>query len=350
MSMAGWRQRIGRAAAGLLAALAAASPAEAADLVLDRSSGFVVTAEVNGQTLRLRVDPGANGVIVLNPAAAERAGLRESPVNREMARALGLGAAPRTGATGISSLDDMPTAAATGSRIADERDQVRPFVQLGPLLAQGRFGLGRVRIAGSSSAKVFAWFDNPVANEVDGLISPAELPYANITFRLADERPRERSYALAGQYAPLSGFTVPLAVRGHVVNVKLSVTEPNSIATAAAAAVIAQTHRGGWTGEVRRHHIALDVMRPVRPLALERALGVQGMRVSSFLVRIRDHGGDMRLPADVATDPDEIVVTAPGQTQPVRFLLVLGRDRLASCSSLVWQRRQVRLVARCSAG
>jgi hypothetical protein len=345
--MANW---LGRAAAALLAALAAASPAQAADLVLDRASGFVVTAEVDGRTLRLRVDPGANGVIVLNPAAAERAGLRESPVNREMARALGIGAAPRTGATGIPALGEVMITEGTGgaSRIGGD-DQLRPQVHLGPLLVQGRFGLARARIGGTSSTKVFAWFERPVATEVDGLISPAELPYANVTFRLGESRPRERSYALDGQYAPLSGFTVPLPVRSYLVNVKLSIAEPSSIATAAAAAAIAQTHGGDWAGEVRRHHIALDIMRPVRPLTLARTLGVHGMQVRNFLVRIRDHGGSMQLPADVATDPDEIVVTAPGQTQPVRFLLVLGQDRLASCSSLVWQRRAVRLVARCSA-
>ena len=348
--MTGWREQIGSAAAALLAAFALCSPAQAADLVLDRATGFVVTAEVNGQTLRLRVDPGANGVIVLNPEAAERAGLRESPVTREIARALGIGVAPRTGETDVPSSQEVPTSSASTSRIANKRVQVQPFVQLGPLLAQGRFGLGRARIGSSASPKVLAWFHNPVATDVDGLISPAELPYASVTFRLGEERPRERSYMLSGQYTPLSGFTVPLPVGGHVVNVKLSVTEPNSVATAAAGAVIAEAHRGSWTGEVRPHHIALDIMRPVRPLALQRALGVQGMRVSEFLVRIRDHGGGTQLPADIATDPDEIIVTAPGETQPVRFLLVLGRDQLASCSSLVWQRRAVRLVARCSAG
>jgi hypothetical protein len=338
------------AATTLTAALFWAAPARAADLALDRQSGFVVPVEVNGHVLRLRVDPGANGVIVLNPEAAERVGLREASLGRELARALGIGMPARGGddASGRT-IDQVPVNAAPSSRVAAAQAEVSPLVQLGPLLARGRFGMARLRAGGSESAKVFAWFESRAVEDADGVISPAELPYATVTFRLSEPRRGERSFTFNGRYTPLAGFVVPLAVRDYVVNVKLSVSEPNSIATAAAAAVIAQSHDGAWSGEVRRHHIALGVMRPVRPLALGRAVPIAAMRVRSFLARFRDNGGDVRLPADVATDPDEIVVTGPGAAQPVRFLLVLGRDQLASCSSIVWQRRSVRLVARCAA-
>ena len=66
------RRVVGGAFALLVGGALAAAPASAADLVLDQRSGFVVPVEVNGHTLRLRVDPGANGVIVLNPALEER--------------------------------------------------------------------------------------------------------------------------------------------------------------------------------------------------------------------------------------------------------------------------------------
>lgn len=344
-----WRRKAAAAAAAFLALLA--SPAAAADLVLDRASGFIVPVEVNGRTLRLRVDPGANGVIVLNPEAAERAGLRAAPLDRAMARALGIGAAPLTGDQAARAVQDMPVASGGGSRLQDSPPEAaEPRVQFGPLLARGRFGMARARIGGGESEKVFAWFENRAVLDADGLISPAELPYSAVTLRLGPARAGERTIALAGRYAPLSGFTWPLAVRGRTLNVKLSVTEPNSIATAAAGAVLAEAHRGGWTGEVRRHHIAIDIMRPVRPLALERPLSVAGMRVRSFLVRIRDHGGDLRLPESVSEDPDEILVTAPGSVQAPRFLLVLGQDQLASCSSITYERRAVRLVARCRDG
>jgi hypothetical protein len=346
--------RLKRAAAaarlGLAAAfaLAAAAPASAADLLLDHRSGFVIPIEVNGHTLRLRVDPGANGVIVLNPEAAQRVGLRDLPVDRDLARALSPGRRREEPPAGRS-LSEVPSGPAEATRVRTEGGEATPFIQLGPLLARGRFGRAEARIGGQAGTRIFAWFAQPAVDGVDGLISPGELPYDSVTFRWADGRPRERSFAFRGQFSPLAGFSMPVRVDAHLVNVKFSVAEPASVATAAAGSVIARDYRGGWAGEVRRHHIALSVLRPVRPLALGRAFPVGGMPVSRFLVRIRDHGGNMQLPSDVIADQDEIVVTAPGAAQPVRFLLVLGQDQFTGCSSLTYHRRSVRLVARCPA-
>jgi hypothetical protein len=344
----GWTRGLAAAASLWACGALLAAPAAAADLVLDHRSGFIVPVEVNGQTLQLRVDPGANGVIVLNPDAAERAGLRDSPVSGELARALAR--PPRRGEAGGGSIDEVPAGPAEATRVRADQQEASPFVQLGPLLARGRFGRATARIGGRESGKVFAWFARPAVAGADGLISPAELPYDSVTFRWADGRPRERAYTFAGQFAPLSGFTMPVRVGDHVVAVKFSVAEPASIATAAAGAAIAQASRGSWAGEVRRHPIALDIERPVRPLALARPFAVEGMRVRGFLVRIRDHLGNMQLPQEVAADQDEIVVTARGAHQPVRFLLVLGQDQFEGCSSVTYHRRAVRLVARCPAG
>ncbi|HZF93282.1 MAG TPA: hypothetical protein VEZ20_00260 [Allosphingosinicella sp.] len=332
----------------VVAAGLAAMPANAADLVLDHRAGFVVPVEVNGHTLRLRVDPGANGVIVLNPAAAERIGLRDAPIGRALARALSR--EPRRGQPPIGDIEEIPGGPAEATRVRTDEEEATPFVQLGPLLARGRFGRAQARIGGQTSAKVFAWFTQPAVSDVDGLISPAELPYDSVTFRWTEAWPTDRTFTFAGQFIPLAGFTMPVRVGEHQVNVKFSVVEPSSVATAAAGSAIARAYRGGWAGDVRRHHIALDVLRPVRPLALGRAFPVAGMRVSRFLVRHRDHLGGMDLPSDISADSDEIVVTARGVNQPVRFLLVLGQDQFAGCSSLTYHRRAVRLVARCPAG
>ncbi|MEO6579968.1 MAG: aspartyl protease family protein [Sphingomicrobium sp.] len=344
-------KRAAFAALLLLVALLPSSPLRATDLVLDHASGFVIPVQVNGHTLRLRVDTGANGVIVLNPEAAERVGLRELPGNENLALALGIGAAARTDETQRPMLDDVPVVSAPTTRTAAQQNPIRPFILLGPLLAQGKFGIARTSIGGSTGSKLFAWFDDPAVTDVDGLISPAELPYSNVTLRLSPSQSGERTVSMDGQYTPLSGFTVPIPVYGHIVNVKLSVVEPFSVATAGAGSAIAQTHQGAWAGDLRAHHIALGVLRPVRPMVLRRAMDVRGLRVSDFLVRVRDNGGRLKLPevqATIATDPDEIVVVAPSANQPVRFLLVLGTDQLGSCSSVTYQRRSVRLLVRCS--
>lgn len=54
------------------------APARAADLTLERSSGFTIDAVVNGRPLRLRVSPSALGDVLLNPEAARTLGLKSS--------------------------------------------------------------------------------------------------------------------------------------------------------------------------------------------------------------------------------------------------------------------------------
>src|SRR5690349_13453631 len=70
-----------------LAALFALLPlqARAADLILDLASNYLIAATINGQPVRLRIDPAASGYIILNPATVARIGLRRS-MTRSMTR------------------------------------------------------------------------------------------------------------------------------------------------------------------------------------------------------------------------------------------------------------------------
>ena len=62
------------------ALLAAVSPATAADLTVDAASDFLIDATINGQPVRLRVDPKTSGYVILNPATVARLGLRRSMI------------------------------------------------------------------------------------------------------------------------------------------------------------------------------------------------------------------------------------------------------------------------------
>jgi hypothetical protein len=52
--------------------------------------------------------------------------------------------------------------------------------------------------------------------------------------------------------------------------------KPDSIATAAGGALIAQLQGGAWAGDPRAQAISFGVLRPVRPLALGRPMGIAG--------------------------------------------------------------------------
>src|ERR1051325_6785379 len=76
--------RLGNAAIALVLAvlaIAAASPAAAAELALDRAGGFLVTVVVNGVPLRLRADPAASALVILNPDAVQRAKIQPEMVH-----------------------------------------------------------------------------------------------------------------------------------------------------------------------------------------------------------------------------------------------------------------------------
>jgi hypothetical protein len=345
------RRKTGRFAICLFSALASASllslaPAAAAsELKLDRSNAFVVVAEVNGEKLRLRVDPAANGVIVLNPAAAKRARLKQGPLDKEALARIGLAPAQAAALTS----DETPVVGSSAQRTIQQAGNVKTFAQLGPHRAWSRFTVEDVRISGKRDAKLLTWFDEDVVNGVDGVISPAELPYDSVTLELGEPRGAEKTFEFSLVYHPLSGFTYRLPLQGREVVVKFSVWEESTLATAAAGAVIAETHRGRWNGESRRHPIAMSVHRPVRPLALGKPLSLRGFKLANFLVRHSDHRGDYALPAEVSPDPDEIIVTGHKDKQPARFTLTLGRDALSTCSRITYTHSSKRLSLRCLA-
>ncbi len=297
------------------AAAALAVPAAASDLVLDASSGFTVPVEINGVTLRLRVDPAASGLVVLNPGAAARARLNPEikPPNSFLP-----GAYPR-----------------------------QSFARIGPVNLTGLTSRTAVTIAGRPAELRMIWFDRDALAGVDGIISVANLPFDRVVLRLAPPREGETALALQLDYASEIGLYFPYALGERTLPVQFSLWRPDNMSTAAAGALLANSHAGGWRGDYARRTISFGVDRPVRPMALGRPLELHGLNVGQFLVRTGDYRGGYALPSDAA-DPDEIVVTAAGNHQVARLNLTLGRSQFARCSSIAWEGRDRRLTLSCA--
>lgn len=287
----------------LLACLLAAAPAAAADLTLDEAGGFRIDAQVNGRPVRLHVSTAAPGYIILNPAAAQRVGLRAS-----MTRA-------------------------------------QTFV--GPVRLRGSSKAADVTVGGTKSERRILWWDRDVVRGADGVISAADIPFDRVTFRFRQAEPGERMLQLPMEYDRSSGLTHRLALGRQQLTLQVTLHRPDSIATAAGGALIAQLHGGAWAGDARSQPISFGVMRPVRPLALSRALPIAGLDLARLLVRTQDNRGNLQLPAENGADPDEIVVTGNTGRQRPRYILSLGRDWLAPCSSMVWDNRTRLLALSC---
>lgn len=287
-------------------AFVAASPAAGGELTLDASSGFVIPVEVNGRTLRLKVDSGTPGYIVLNPRAAQAAGLKGSL---------------------------LPVTA-----------------KIGPVRLEGETKATDVVISGAKTRKRVMWLDRDVAEGADGVISPRELPYNRVEFRFGPQRPGEVVSEIPTAFRMNRGIHHLYQVAGKKIEISLSNVDPASFATASAAALLAGANGSRWLGEARARPILFGVERPVRPMRLDRPLLVGGFGISDFLVRTGDDRGAYSLPADPAADPDEIVVTGSRKSkQKARLALDLGLDRLGRCSRMIYDKLAQRLTLSCTA-
>ena len=128
---------------------------------------------------------------------------------------------------------------------------------------------------------------------------------------------------------------------------QFSLTKVETMATAGAGAHLAALNGGAWSGEARDQVVDFGVVRPVRPLALSRPVNLGGLELGRLLVRTGDNRGNLALPPEPDADPDEVTVTA-GSRQRARFVVILGRDRLGLCSSIVWDNRARRMIFRCA--
>jgi len=298
-----------------LAALSLPRAASAADLLLDRDGGFVVPVEINGATLRLRVDPAASGLVILNPDAVGRAKLTPEMMN---------------GRPGIPGQFIRPS-----------------FARIGPVGLTGRTRAATARTGGQAFPIQAIWFYRPAIDGADGVISVALLPYDSVTFRLGAPRAGEGAVTLALDYVTELGLYYPYPLEGRALPVQFSLWKPASIGTAAAGALLAQGRAGAWAGDHDRRPISFGVLRPVRPMALGRPIDLGFARVGGFLVRTGDYRGGYALPAETDADPDEIVVTAARAMQAARLNLVLGADQFAACSSLRYARAGRSLTLSC---
>lgn len=296
-------QTAGSRLAWVAAFLLSPASAQAADLVVDAASNFVIDARINGQPVRLRVDPETSGYVILNPETVARIGLRRSMM---------------------------------GSR-----------TRIGPVRLTGSSKVAEVSIGGVTGDRRVVWIDRPAIEGADGLIGPADMPYDRVTFSLGAPRDGETAFVLPMEFERSFGLFVPLILGERAFRFQFSLTKPATLATAGAGAQLASLYGGGWTGEARNQMIEFGVVRPVRPLALQRPVELQGFRVGAFLVRTGDNRGNLSLPPESDADPDEVVVTG-GSRQRAAFVVHVGMDRLSQCSRLVWDNITRRMTMNCT--
>jgi hypothetical protein len=260
-----------------------------------------VPATVQGQTARLRIDPGAPSMPVFNPEFANRAGFDAGPIGTQAA--------------------------------------------IGPVKVHGRSAVVRLDLGRGEFKRRVTWFAAPFETEADGAVGPGGLPEPRILFRLRADGADDvvTSFPLADfGYA---GMGIELPVDGETLRIAFAPYRPESLATAGAGAALAAAWGGRFDGEPRRMMIKLQVERPVRHLALARPLAVGPLQLRGMLVRTGDFGSTSSIP-DGVQDPDEIVVTGSAKGKR-KLSLAIGADQLSRCASILFDKPAKQVTLRC---
>jgi hypothetical protein len=301
--MRGWA--IGAAALAVSGAATGAADRDGAELVVEGDG--VRPASLMGVPVRLRIDPAAPGMPIVDPDAASRARLRSGPLS--------------------------------------------PSYGVGPVRIAGRSAVARVDLGRGPVKRRVTWADRAFADDADVTVGPSGLPDPLVRFRLRPARQGERTVALplAGGGGLVGGWGVTaalLTVDGRPLRVRFDPRRP-TVATAGAGVAIARAQAGALEGEAATTEIAFSVERPVRRMRLARPLVIGPLAVDRMLVRVSDFGSAASIAETGAPppDPDEVVVTAKGKRDRSRDALTVGRDQLARCSSILFDKRarQVRL-------
>lgn len=292
-----------RLAAWLAAVFALAAPALAADVTVSAASGFLIDATINGQPVRLRVDPETSGYIVLNPETVARLGLRRSLIGSQ--------------------------------------------TRIGPVRLTGSSKVAELSIGGTTGDRRMVWLDRVAAEGADGLIGPSDLPYDRVTFEIAAPGAGERTFDLPLEFERSFGLYYPRTFGEHAFRFQFSTSKPATLATAGAGAHLATIFGGAWSAEARDQIIEFGVVRPVRAFRFERPVDIGGLGLAETLVRTGDNRGNLDLPPEPDADPDEVVVTG-GSRQRALFTVQVGLDRLTRCSRMIWDNGTSRMTFSCA--
>jgi hypothetical protein len=280
-------------------------------LILDARAP-IITVDIAGQPVRLRVDPASARFVELNASAAKRLDLGNP------ARMVG----------------DRPV------------DLGRTRTQVGKVVVEQRTSEELIGYAGRVLPLSVAWGSMDHVDDADGTIVPTMLPQDEVRFVRRAPNSGDATAALPLRWIGERGLLAGIPAAGHQVDVTFSLIAPESIATAAAAAWLAATNSGKLSGPERQAVIMMGVTRPVRMLVFRTPVAVGPLRIPQVAARIFDWSGKNQIPSESGPD-DEIVVPGKVSAQRTWAKLAIGRDHLDACAEIVWRRLPFEISLTC---
>ena len=302
----------------LLAALLGGGPAQAAKqpkpvplppLELPATAPLI-EVDIAGQRVRLTVDLGGDDIVQINP---------ESPL--------------RTALAAATRPDGQPADRGRYRVAVGQTTQSIPFTREAMVIA-GR--PVRARVLQPAAAPP----GQPAGS--DGVIGLPLLPHDRVSLRLRPATSADRSQTVPARIGRSDawGFDWELG-KGGELDVEIHPLRTTSVISAAAASALAEAGDGRLVGPVQRVVISFGVVRPVRRLDLARPVAIANLAIGGGVVRLYDWAGRTTLPPDAQAETELAVVGKRGRQGAWRNIK-LGRDVLAACASISWQREAQR--------
>ena len=280
-------------------------------LVLDAAAP-IVTVTIDGQPLRLRVDPGTAQHVEINAGTARRLGL------------------------------EIPGRLVGGKPV----DQGRSMTQVGKTNVSEVTSDEIVRYEGREVPLTLAWpKSDPVAG-ADGLINPRHLPHDVVRWVQRPVTAADVRTLLPMRWDASKGLVGPVAVGAESIDVVIAPSAPETLATAATASILAAGHGGRLTGPARDVAISHGVTRPVRDVVFAAPVDIAGVRLPRVAARVFDWSGRTEVP-DADLLPGEAIVGGRAGTQRQWAKLAIGADHLDECAEIVWTREPLAIELMC---
>lgn len=263
----------------------------------------IVTVSVNGAELRLRVDPGATGNVAINASAAARAGLAD-PQRLVAGKRVDLGRS-------LTQVGKVTVTETTSAEVLGYADRVLPLT--------------------------LAWPGHDFVTGADGLINPRQLPHDEIRLVRRAVGVSDVVTRLAMRWDEGRGLCGEVGQGRGRIDVVIAPMTPETLATAAAASLLAAANAGRLSGPARDGLVSHGVKRPVRDVVFPGSVDIAGIRMTRVAARVFDWSGSSDIPdADLAAG--EAVVGGRAGAQRQWAKLAIGADHLDSCAEIIWRR------------
>jgi hypothetical protein len=217
---------------------------------------------------------------------------------------------------------------------------------VGRVEVQHREAAGPVVISTIGAPMLIQTQDEPCCGGHEGAISATQLPWSVV--RIGQARTAERLFPAESDLT--SGLSIPWLIGRQTIRIVLAPGTPETVATASAAAILADAYGGHLHNEVRRVPVAYGIKRSVRDMSFDRPIDPLGLTLDRVAVRIGDYAGDTSLPEPPETPvgKDEIVVKHKRLPPQFRWAAItIGDDVLRRCSQISVYRDQGRIGLAC---